>query len=305
VYNSLLVPEENQPTQATENAAGTPEPPAVEKPKQPRKLVVEISKDDQLTPFEVETLALARQTAGIAQRQERFTFWAVVVGGIAALLVLVQIMEMSLSNQILATQTESAIVSANQADLFTREQLKVSQQQVKAAQDSVIAVQNQVAQEQRARLVFDPPAVSTKYIVGQPIALTILVKNIGRTPARNYVGRAIIEIVKQGHPPTFSYRRSQMFNRAGAVFQNFGIPFQILTTKDNPQLESRAEPAPLSEADFENVHSGKAYIAVYGRFDYQDIFGKPHWLTFCFYEDPSGTPVSAYKCTQYNDVDSD
>jgi len=52
------------------------------------------------------------------------------------------------------------------------------------------------------------------------------------------------------------------------------------------------------------LHSGKAYVVVFGEIYYDDVFGtKQHWTHFA-YGIPQYRDYSAPECAEYNSVDN-
>jgi hypothetical protein len=155
---------------------------AGESPKQPKKILVEVIGDDELKPFEKQTVELARQTFNLAQRQASLTVWAVIVAAIAALFVAIQISEMSDANKILASQSESIAAGAAIDEMNTRTQLGVVQKLVEAAQGQVKISAKVFESSERPYIGVDDVAIA-KDRPNKKMTVEIHVKNFGTNPA--------------------------------------------------------------------------------------------------------------------------
>ncbi len=104
-----------------------------------------------------------------------------------------------------------------------------------------------------------------------------------------------------------------------------GLPYPLPTTKDlnvNPstsQVQNSAflspvntfsltviSPGVLNQPTIDAINDGKTFrIYTYGRVDYEDVFGEPHWFTFCYAYD--GTDIKEHRvaetCSRHNDDD--
>ena len=116
----------------------------------------------------------------------------------------------------------------------------------------------------------------------------------GKTPAKSLTNRVRLEIT-QGLPD-YATENS-----------GFGEPSRGLCA---PQGEFDMIPVMLSglrdetrDAFIKAVLTGAMRAYVHGRLEYEDIFEKPHWLTFCHYYDPASKNFKAYR--EHNDTDND
>jgi hypothetical protein len=307
--------------QSSDSVAGSTQPSAIDstggnpaiknppgEPAKPRKILVEIERDNEFNAFETESLELSRNTLKLGNNQARFTVWAIVVAAIAATLVLVQIQVASHSNQILATQTESAIAGASQSDVVTRAQLKIAQQQVKALQDQVDAIKLQMRQDQR-------PWIEVRDNGGPKVDATeaswsLRFANVGKTPARNF--KSVFWLTKATNGATLNldawraYKSGISpvpFNMAftGVIFPNHAI--DSLAHKVGEKKKGVAINIPFSTSDIEELKAGNAYVLVYGELKYWDTFGVLHWTKFCMWHGIIEGNFTAAQCTEYNDVD--
>ena len=66
-------------------------------------------------------------------------------------------------------------------------------------------------------------------------------------------------------------------------------------------LKDKAEifnPRVLTQADAEEVRSGKAYIMVLGRIEYLDVYSSSHWIDYCRWKSLSVGNFFARKCVE-------
>jgi hypothetical protein len=154
--------------------------------------------DNGFTPFEEQTLAIARRT----YRLTMFGFW-VALG--AAVFVGVQVREMTNQTQILAGQSESASAGGLMDEMNTRKQLAIAQQQADAAQKSVGSLKSQLRVMKEQLEVTDRPwlkveAASYTEDAGGPLrfdengrgylTFKLVLTNIGRSVATHVEVRA-------------------------------------------------------------------------------------------------------------------
>lgn len=162
-------------------------------PQPPQPLLVQLVGGDELEPFEVQTLAISRETLSISRR----TYWIAIFGFLAALaaacFVGVQVGEMTDQTQILGSQSESAAAGAAIGELNIRKQLGIAQQQslaaqdqAKAAQKSVQAIEGQTFQSERPWIAVSiAPAPDFQYDVDRTIImLKFTLTNVGHSLAK-------------------------------------------------------------------------------------------------------------------------
>jgi hypothetical protein len=274
-------------------------------------ILVQLVRDDTLSPFEVETLKISRRTYWISV----FAFAAAVV---AAYLVGSQFIEMKDQTQILASQAQGQAASASVSAVQVQQQLGIAQQQAKAAQDSVTAIQRQMRQDQRPWMRFDMgdskvnPTVSVK--VGSSLVVPVRMTNVGKTPAERLQMFFVIEVVPLGKDPhlpkhhfIFDGRRTKPNPlaayriRVGAMFPESHVDEMVprLQIKNGTVVENF-----LSVPEANDVVNGKAYLAVFGEVSYFDVFGFRHWTKFCKDGFPDGSNPNNGKCANFYAVDN-
>jgi hypothetical protein len=135
-----------------------------------------------------------------------------------------------------------------------------------------------------------------KYAVNEPFGVTFEVADTGKTPARNVNGMAVTYFLKAGEPvPPFSYDHRTNVDlgtmlpgtkqAAISYLIPVGVPKQLI----------------VSDSMVRAIKDKTGYILVYGRLEYDSVFGAHHWMTFCAsnieFIQPKG-------CVDYNGVDS-
>jgi len=205
------------------------------------------------------------------------------------------------------SEIENASASRRTAEVF--EQLRIAQEQAKAAQDSVKAIQRQTQGAERAWITIEMPQPTITTIAeNQPITGQIRFTNSGQSMARKIWAEAVIEVVKNGMNPKFDYTSDHNQALTGLLLKN-----ETMDLTASRYVHQRSKPGsnavllPLSHDEFQEYLVGKSYIAVYARVRYQ-AFGIHHWTTRCAYfaqKPPPGVTwfFTAYKCTNYGDVD--
>lgn len=266
-------------------------------PKQPRKLLVEILKDDELRPFEKETLGVAKQTF-------RLTLWAVIIAAIGAAFVLGQLQQMTWNNQILASQSESAVTGAIESERITREQLKIARDQATAAKNSVEAIQNQMRLDQRAWVTVD---------VGEKAGnFSVNMHNTGRTPALNVTYTVGFTPGKLGVIPDVEGDLKKSNSSTPMPLPKNLPPDMLDRLKKEGVIRERpptgfviapdkSEIASYYGTKFSQVIGSDAQrIYIQGRITYDDVFGHKHETFFCYwYAAPNAYPM----CRDHNKMD--
>jgi len=252
-----------------------------EKEKLSRKLLVEIVKDDELKPFEKETLALTRRTL-------RLTVWAVVIAAIGAAFVLGQLQQMTWNNQILSSQSESAVASTIESERNTRAQIR-------AMQDQVDAIQRQMRIDERAWVGVKGTKLSfEKAPTGAArLACWVEIVNTGKTFA---IDTTVVGTVDTRHKPAdidqFMHNPpSPTTTGSRTILMPGGV---IILNLSSPTF--------LYPEDVHAIEEGSAkFLYIFGSIKYLDVFGYKHTTHYCtFYKD--GGPKD---CPTGNWTDSD
>jgi hypothetical protein len=168
-----------------------------------------------------------------------------------------------------------------------------------AAKDSVDLARRNAHFDQRAWLgiSYGPQ----NYTVNKPFAPTLEIVNTGRTPARKVNGVAVTCFLKNGEQiPPFTYDHATHINLGMMLpgIKQGGISYLIPI---GVPKDEAVEPLIISNAMFRSLKGGTGYILIYGRFEYDSVFGAHHWMTFCASNVEFTQPK---ECVNYNDVDN-
>jgi hypothetical protein len=153
--------------------------------------------------------------------------------------------------------------------------------------------------EQRAWVTIKTADASPQLAEGRPIMAPISIVNTGKTPAKKPVLDTVVESVRNGDSPRLAYSFPHFNLTTGVVWPNDPRQFNA------PLLDSAGNAQVVTPAMSADLLSGKSFIVVYGRIEYDDVFNAKHWTQFCkFYSYTSGN-YTAEKCTDYNGIDDD
>lgn len=179
---------------------------------------------------------------------------------------------------------------------------KSAQIQADAAQANVKAIQRQMRQDQRAwigvELTSDPTpnakqgTATVSVTENQPIGIPLRFTNTGKTAARHVEAIFFVEVVKNGQVPLLnSKKKAESGFSAGIVYPSIHSDIAAFRIR------------PATRTEQQDLISGQAYIAVYGRVDYRDVFKVPHWNKFCLWIPFASIGYTSRECAQYNNVD--
>jgi hypothetical protein len=124
--------------------------------------------------------------------------------------------------------------------------------------------------------------------------------NTGKTPAKNVHGNIVVGVFKKGEPLDFTYSPGYAHYgvAAGTIFPGGKIVESFEGIKHGHE---RAESIIFTPAMKADLFSARSFIVVHGRIEYNDIFGKDHWTTYCRYV--LHPELISDECTRYNDTD--
>jgi hypothetical protein len=120
--------------------------------------------------------------------------------------------------------------------------------------------------------------------VGQPLMVRVTFVNTGRTPAINMRWACKDEQTAGKEPrfPSYDYTPAETIPPNGTR-----ICDKIVSS--NFSSEEKTE-----------IANGKKWFYLHGQVNYDDIFGRPHWMRYCFFLTSGG----AYGiCQHHNDID--
>jgi hypothetical protein len=146
----------------------------------------------------------------------------------------------------------------------------------KAATDAVEATKEAMRIDQRAWLgveyIRSNPLVPE---IGKPFIVEVHIKNTGKTPAIKIASRGRGEPVLKGRKPNFSYEGVEPFSA-------FMSPGAGTSTTVPPMTIPQTNQSIVINDDLIKGLTAETFtVFVHGRFDYEDIFGNPHWITYC------------------------
>jgi len=136
----------------------------------------------------------------------------------------------------------------------------------------------------------------------------VILENVGKSPANQINTSAIVEILLNDESPTLysvEHEGPKNGNYIGIMFPS--TPANV-TTAELIGIDKVGQPyhRTVTEAEAENLRTGKAYIAVFGMVGYQDIFKGRHWTKYCYFHG-YGQPerqIKAGQCANFNEVDA-
>jgi hypothetical protein len=190
----------------------------------------------------------------------------------------------SLATIILAIATSALAMIAvwqwsalNSSDIAIHESAKAATDAAKAAKDSVRLTRDAMRLDQRAWIgvsTIDPvPSIPSE---GKTFTAKVNITNSGKTPARNIISVGSLDPLESPKLPDFSYTNHDRLNM-GTLAPGAGgvIPFTALH-----DITANKDYVIVHEF-LDKLINKQAIIYVSGRIDYDDIFGQPHWTTYC------------------------
>lgn len=131
----------------------------------------------------------------------------------------------------------------------------------------------------------------------------IRVVNTGKTPASGVHHDFVVEKVSNSRSPTLVYSKTDpphMATDIGLLIPNAPGNIDLMMYR---RKEKETVPYILTRTDIDELNRGKAYVAVFAKTTYFDIYGIPHWLHFCVWHAFSSGNFDARACTEYNEID--
>jgi len=150
-----------------------------------------------------------------------------------------------------------------------REGLAQTKDAADAAATSAAAAARALAASERAYLVarswaMRPPAV------GEIPEVEFIVENVGRTPARRTLVRGQIEVRDTPLPSAPQWRNVELSGGTLTIPPG-GRPSSTL-----------AGDQPLTRDDLDRLRAATAFMAIWGRVDYEDVLGSPQSVSFAW-----------------------
>lgn len=131
---------------------------------------------------------------------------------------------------------------------------------------------------------------------GQPLQGTVKFTNTGKTPAQKVAGTGSIQKVANSKPPKVEGLHETV--SSGSIMPGGELLLPVTSRDDKSVIN-------LTKTDIEELRSGKAYIAILGKFGYDDIYDTHHWIKYCLWKDFSAGTYSAAECVNHNEIDKD
>ena len=136
---------------------------------------------------------------------------------------------------------------------------------------------------------------------GGAVKSVVTISNTGNTPARHILVYFVLRVIENEEffDPNTQAAPSESFT-TGAMFPN--EPIKV----DARLLDKGRVARNISHPEYIELQAGRAYIAIYVKVQYRDVFGVDHWTQRCAFQN-NINPYSLYtsiNCTEYNNIDS-
>jgi hypothetical protein len=123
----------------------------------------------------------------------------------------------------------------------------------------------------RAYISVLTPRLGEEGVLANPLTVAIILKNSGQTPAFNIAETSAVRIIRKEEMQSIANPDTLRVNKSYQGILGPGIEFSMWRKPDTPPFSH----AGLSPTDYR--------LFVYGKFEYDDIFGTHHWTTFCYH----------------------
>jgi hypothetical protein len=161
-------------------------------------------------------------------------------------------------------------------------------------------MQQTLRAEQRAWLSAKGPESSPTITDGQPIKTLVHVVNTGRTPAKNVSIETVVDIIRNNEDPISSRALSHHHATTGVIWPNDPIDIPAELLEGNGFTKKLVTPEMHAA-----LTAGQAYIVIYGKVEYTDIFNVSHRTRFCGWYAYASGYYGADKCTESNGIDDE
>jgi hypothetical protein len=112
----------------------------------------------------------------------------------------------------------------------------------------------------------DPPGPAQ----GEFFKIIVYFSNKGKTAAKNVISHVSLQTVPETMSPDFDY-----------VSKTEAMPYHTLLPDEKIGMALPLGGVPITAEKAAALRDGKLKAYVVGRVDYEDLFGKSHWFTFC------------------------
>lgn len=138
---------------------------------------------------------------------------------------------------------------------------------------------------------------------GDSIPISFELLNSGKTPAKNIEGDVVVTAVERGQhfiAGDFSHQHHKV--HVGVIFPNAPLQFSLPVIRYGSDSPEPIVPDGVFRHDLE---TGQRTLVFYGKIQYNDALGTPHWTHFCIGIN-NNTPASfdIEHCVEYNAIDS-
>jgi hypothetical protein len=228
-----------------------------------------------------------------------------------------QFKEMKAQTEILNEQAKQAAADSIEAGRRIERQMDLAGKQVAAAQDGVKAIQRQMRQDQRAWLSvrpYWPPGKDAKGEVvatvvqltpDAPLSVPMRITVSGKTAAKKIFATFFVDVVKATDEPNLDGKNPYWWRFSAGLIQPNDPPNDFLAYRQRAGkgLDTMSK---LTETELRELQSGDAYLVVYGKMWYRDIFNTLHWAKYCYPMPLNFTPkyYNFKDCTDYNSTDN-
>jgi hypothetical protein len=160
------------------------------------------------------------------------------------------------------------------------------------AQRTFVATTEQAEIAQRAWVYATVhPGTPDHFGAGKPLDIRVTFKNTGRTPA--------LKVRAATYRTTIPTEVSSIFVLPDRVYAAKGYVSQGTIDPDSTRYADLVYS--LTEEDVRRIDHIEVRIYVYGRIEYEDVFGTPRWTTFCTFLLPGGDFAL---CNKNNEIDN-
>jgi hypothetical protein len=162
------------------------------------------------------------------------------------------------------------------------------------AKKQVAQIAMQIELDQRAWV--GVTAISGSWEVGKPVTITIEFKNTGKTPAINITIVRYGEKIRINELPNFDIEK--IAKKEGIISTGTIMPGGIGSIPVPIAADWQSQPR---DNLITEVLTGKQLFCIHGIINYEDIFRKPHWTTFCYIYNKEAKAYGPYD--GHNDTD--
>jgi len=152
--------------------------------------------------------------------------------------------------------------------------------------------------EQRAWVKIELTAIQIEE--SKPLIAQLTVKNVGKTPAQQVNAALKVQVVKKESRPDLKLNGVLFTFFAGILNPEGTVPASVPMLKHTTDV---LNPPILTKDEISELTSGAAYLVVYGKIEYGDVYGRSHWVQSCNWHSIKPGTYPSRECVQYNNVD--